>query len=691
MKHGLPPRPQSPRHHLPEPKQQKRPLESGDISHSEKRAKTGHSSESPTISSKSVPRKSGAEPKSSPAKPHTSDHTPSHASESSKKATPSSTRSLITKPHSSKGSTSEAPLHLPPLLSPLPADLEPPPQRSFASLKKSDASKAAQPKTPSQPSKEIASDTIVVRQPHSRRDLGSSPLSTPPKSTPLQPSAPFILPRLLSPDLPDIVEAELHRLQQKSATLNSVEARHEKARLPGAPGVAQKRPKVGHPPKKTHAESSAPAKKHPPATPETKSVMIVKLSYKKKNAKRVQGLLRLPSRVSAEFKARERHANQGPSSSAAQPSKDDSESEDDVPLATNRAIKAPVATTSKKRPAESDRNESAPKRSKATLESINVAKSSTPPASAFKSPALTGPSLVRESGLLATPKKNDTPKRGDAMKSVAMRKVDSSDGHARTPQPTSTSTPVSAEKPRARPEKVLDREQLDRARQQESKFYPLGTTLKRQMQATISKGDATDDEKQIIIMRGIEGLMAYMLAFHYRDQVEILSSRPQSPASWEQFFPIWNFVEQATKPQTELRALLEQLGAVAREQLVRIYMVQHEAPRALDVLLAALKQRDALWGFCKRSEPLLEKLGVKGSLGPASSVAEAVGFAVATLKRYAVAKGLPWDGDVGFSNAPAAQFVRQGTSSSSGASQAEPSFTSTGSTAAEELKILGEL
>lgn len=651
MKHPLPPRPQSPQRNHQEPRSQKRSFESGDASQPEKRSKADHTdSRTPPIPQKASNRKAEAtSTKVSPSKVEKpAQSTPSHAPSQPTKSSTPRTKPVETKGHSSKSSTSEKPLNLPPLLSPLPADLETPPQPNFESLKRSEATR--HPETPSQNSQGSGADTIVVKQPHAKGDLtSSSPLSSAPNDSP-----PFVLPRLLSPDLPDIVEAELLRLQRKAvaSAASSVEARHEKARQPGALGVAQKRPKVGHPPKKSHGESGSAKKTTPARKAPEKTRLIVKMPYKRADAKRIKDLLRLRANPWNEFKRLESKLLGSERAPAVVPSKDDSESEEDIPLTTIRATKTPIPNQGKKRPVDSsDHNGPAPKRSKG-LENIDVGKASTPLAPPFRSPALNG-SGVKDSTLLATPKK------GDAMKSVAMRRVDSADANARTPQPTNT--PVSAEKPRVRLEKAIDQEQLSRARADESKFYPLGTTLKRKAQAIVTKKGVTEDEKKVGVMRGVESLMAYMIAFHSRDKIEIMCSRPLQADSWEQFFSVWSFVETNTKQYPELRTLIDQLGAVSREQLMKVYTNLPEESRKWDSFLACLKHRDSLWTQCKKHHQLLSDLGIEGTLGPWSTVSEAVGFGVATLSCYAVAQKMEWEGDSHFSTAFTKQFMQHRT------------------------------
>ena len=462
------------------------------------------------------------------------------------------------------------------------------------------------------------------------------------------------------------MEAELLRLQQKSATLNTIEARREKARLPDTPGVARKTPKpkgakVGHPPKRDKAESSKTA-----AVPEreVKKSLIVKLSYKKRQAKDIQRILALtqkPRGQMEKLEAGERLARERSISTAPPLNKDDdSDSEEDVPLSTSRATKNPVtaaaATSSKKRPGSStDRNEPAPKRSKLP-ENLDVATASTPVTSAFKSPALSAPASAQKS-LLATPKK------GSAMKSVVMRKVDSNDGLARTPQTTSTSTPASAEKPRTNGTEARPNPEVDKHRANEGKFYPMGTILTRKMDSLVSQKNRDsstpipDSDLKAGSCIGVESLMAYMLSFHSRDRISQLRAGPPDPSTWEGFLKLQAFLYHNTRQFPELHALIEQLGALARDMLNRAYVEQlaqlkdGTAFAKVEKLAREMKensrQRDLAWAGVKRNERVFRGLGVRREgLGPWSSVDEAVALAGETLGVYCAREKLRWSPDV---------------------------------------------
>lgn len=592
-----------------------------------------------------MPRKSEA---SSEQKPSTARKAPA-AAPSRASPPPKKDASADRKPNGSKTSASispEKPLNLPKILSPLPDDLVIPPETGPTGFKMPESEKSTPPKSPSQKSKGVTPNSTTTKPTHPKKvSSTSSPYSTPKLSQDLPP---FVLPKLLSPDLPDIVEAELLRLKEKgSSGLNTVEARHEKVRQPGALGVAQKtqRPKVGHPPKKSHGESSKKV--------EEKEVdsFVVKIRYKKRLAKDIGRILALPSKS---IKKHEAERLRERSASAAPPVKGRSDSEDDTPIAASRSTKAPATSTAKKRPPSdlSSRNEPAPKRAKGA-ENTDVSKASTPTS---RPTAQAGASASKEKGLMATPKK------GDAMKSVAMRRVDSSDGHARTPQGGNSSTPASAEKSRINgltPQVVS--QELTRAAQENDKFFAVGTTLKRKMDAVLKKPDATESERKSGVMSGIEGLLGYMLAFHARDKTSTFRNQAPRQENWEEFFMLWNFIGKKTPKYPELHALLGQLGAVSREQWNKANMEQPKERRDWEKMVNNLRERDKLWAQCKRDERLILDLGVNGTLGPWSSVGEAVGFGIATLTYYAEkqGKGVEWKQDPSFSMGYARKFMSE--------------------------------
>jgi hypothetical protein len=646
--HGLPPRPQSPPRknpnikEQPEVKQQKRPLESGDASQppAEKRTKIEHS-RTPSNHIHPLPRK----PETPTGKLPPNLQKSQQPSPQPKKETPN-------KPNHARKTSSEKPLDLPPLLSPLPADLDNSPgmklQPASGFSKKLESGKNSSQSTPSR--FKVGSDTIVVKKPP---NVESSPLSPPPKS-PLAP-----LPTLLSPNLPQIVEDELVRLQQKSAekaekhaALSTAEARYEKSRQPDTPSVARKTitPKVGHPPKKNQGESSKPK-------PER---LMVRLKYKKRQAGVIEKYLKLrpsPTKAFRELeKERIRSASKAP----------DTEDEDDVPLSkvTSKPTSAPVSKKRSSDSFESRTAEPAPKRVKGP-EPIDVSKSHTkslePP---FKSPALTAPS---QKTLLSTPKK------GDAMKSAhAMRRVDSNDGLSRTPQ-ASTSTPASAEKPRINGERSIPPDPgHERLRADEKRFADGALRLKRKMDDCLkTKGSEkeraaiTHQQRQLGVCYGVESLVTYMNQWSTQEKIR----KNPGGTNWVDGVRLWEFVDGQARAFPVLSALSAQLGALFREEVSRHYVFERLPPIpprkekegekrdrerevgvkevVVEEMVVNERKREMCWGAVSKGRPVLQELGVREVLGPWSSAVEAAGYVGDVLGRWERRERVGWKRDVG--------------------------------------------
>jgi len=590
LRHGLPPRPQSPpRKHVDrkaptsEPRLLKRPLESADLTSSEKRARIEHNrtpSGSQMNSLRKTDNHSEKKPQSSPLKP-----------------SPQPRKTVS----SSKGADNrdppdaERPLRMPPLLSPLPADLDngplPIPKVKISEPGRSSSSNSPKPKTSN---------------------------STPPKSSATN-NSPFVLPRLLSPTLPGIVEEELLRIHKKStaAAQNTVEARHEKARRPDAPGVARKTPKVA---RKTNVEASKPQ-----SVIDHKETLVIKLKYKKRRANDIARILKLESRPTKEFLRLEKDRI------ARTKLKDDSD--DDSPQATiiSRAPNPPPV--SKKRPSdsfESRTSEPAAKRVKIP-DPVEVSKQrpSTVPSGQAKSPI---PSAPSQKSLLATPKK------GDAMKSVIMRKIDSNDGHARTPQATSTSTPASVEKPRHNGDSRASME-TEVLRSNVTNFDAQALKLKRKMDEILqTKQQKTrellDSQKIHGLSVGLECVVMYMQSFAAKEKL----GKHRSTTAWEGGIKLWEFIDSLTKSFPILNALSVQIGAICKEELGRAYieaLKDMRTPEFLQNLATNEMTRDRLWKQAQRMRPALDPLGIKEVTGPWTSVEECMVYTISALEKYA--------------------------------------------------------
>jgi hypothetical protein len=623
--HGLPPRPPSPRKNpdlklLPEHKQQKRPLESGDASQPEKRTKI-EQPRIPSSSLNSLPRK----PETPTGKLGLNLHKPQNHAPQPKKETPN-------KPNPVSKPSPEKPLDLPPLLSPLPADLDSSPsmksQPTSGFSKKLESSKNSSQSTPSK--FKVGPDTIVVKKPSQPE---SSPLSPPPKS-PLAP-----LPALLSPTLPQIIEDELVRLQQKSAekaekhaALSTAEARYEKSRQPDTPGVARKTvtPKVGHPPKKNQGESSK-SKDRPER-------FIVRLKYKRRKGediRRILGLKPRPDRIFLQLeKERLRSTSKAP----------DTEDEDDVPLSKITKPAAAPAVPKKRSNDSLDRRTSEPasKRQNKGPDPIDVSKSHRTLDPPFKSPALTAPS---QKSILSTPKKGETMKPA----SIAMRRVDSNDVLSRTPQ-TSTSTPASAEKLRINGSVPPNPEH-------DPRFAESALKLKRKMDEYLkTKGGnreaITEREKKLGVCAGLECLVTYMNSW------AIARRQGTNDKLWIDGVRLWEFVEREARVYPVLSVLSANIGGLMKEECARIFARMVEERRHSDgdkekdgedaVKGSVINQRgrEKCWSNVGRGRAALQELGVREVLGPWSTAGEALTYVCDVLEKYSRREKMGWKRDL---------------------------------------------
>ena len=386
----------------------------------------------------------------------------------------------------------------------------------------------------------------------------SSPLSTPPKSSPME----FVLPQILSPTLPEEIEQALRRPVAdigKSTPPLTVEGRHEKARQPDTPGVARK-VKVGHPPKRRSDESSSSIRSRDPSRgpTEKQTSLIVKIPIKKKARQDVQRILKLPAKSDRKSQKLEAEklsqasivvAHPKGKKSAALPS----DSEDEALQKTSSA---------KKRPSEGLTSEPAAKRTKIP-KSIDVAKASTP-APAFKSPVTSAPTPQK---LLATPKK------GDAIKEVAMRRLDSAESHdARTPQTTITSTPASAEKPRINGEVHRLNPELDRLTIDFDKYNSLARTLKHARDPIVKDLPSSHPDFMTLRLRaactGIESLLSWMIAFEAQEKINTIKGK-RDTTMWESLIAYLRDVERHTSKDKTLHAVTSNLAALCCEVYVK--------------------------------------------------------------------------------------------------------------------------
>ncbi|KAG4030064.1 hypothetical protein MFRU_013g00880 [Monilinia fructicola] len=654
MKHSLPPRPQSPRRMVPDGRINKRPHESEEPSHAEKRARTDRANSH--LQKIVKPDNISSKAKAPPSNLSKSDD---HASKFSKGTSE-------TKSNRSSGRPIN---NLPPLLSPLPADLTGP--TIFDSPKKPDpkasASNAPPKSKPAVNGKKLPPKELSLQR-------ATSP-TTPPRTASL-----FKLPPLLSPTLPDVIEAALAELkektdkqkesekstsapeprQEKSGSL-TVEERHTQARKPDAPGVARKTvtgAKIGHPPKRSASNTPLQKPREVSKAPATRQSLIVKLPYSKRKSTTIERLVRLSPRPTPEFlrletirkkdgfEAMMAHgsAKKAPAISTNTKVDDsESESEDDIPLSTQAK-----KTVSKKRPSDvlPSNSEPPPKRAKRpdNLEATTARKTVPNP---LKSPMRPGSS---QKGLLATPKKSE------GSKAAPMTRVTSSDGNPQTPQ----SANVTATTPQS-----ISASKSEQIREFARNLKKKGERMTRvdgdqhQLKPVV--------ERTAGVMVVVECLCQYMRYFKglpcSSPKETSYSQKAQNANNWEGLVPMFAWLSGISKDIPVLQELFVHLHAVCLEECTRAIISMRPSPgnteddRAKDHKVWAKQQqydfrRGDAWrhsnavgykllkGFSSKGEPTI--------IGPWTSVDTVTAYCMEVCTAFNKKEKLGWVKEVDF-------------------------------------------
>ncbi len=573
---------------------------------------------------------------------------------------------------------------MPPLLSPLPAVLLSPDHPDLDDDTVSLSPKPNQITPPSSNKSKTADAGPAEKTQHDILSPLESPLEMPPKLSPLPD---WWMEKITI----DSEKLRLHDLETQATTIATLGARRERSRQPDTPGVARKMAK----PNKL---KSSLTKDLDPVEPSSfsstkagestdrphkklgisgadREELIVKLKYGKRNSKTIIRLLQMTSRPLNETKnipasahspagtESRKHARIGddteepsikrnkvgkndpplPISSGIEARKharqfeDTEESSTKRPKAINKESSLPTSSVSaaKKhaRPAD-DIEEPSTKRSKVTG-NVEVQRARTPLTPNAQSP---GPSMAQKT--FSTPKKND------AMKSVAMRRVDSNDGQVLTPHGGSVSTPASTEKPRTSGGEVKFAE-MDALKAAHAKYTTIGTTLKRQADQILKikekdPGPVSDEEKKLGAVIAIESVVAYMFGFDSMDKLRHKERKIGYADPWSQFLPFMVFATERAKGQGELFTLALLLNAVSRECLERIFMERlttepaGTAPGFLKEVAKNSQMRQAAWSAYRdqcRDHPV----------DFATSIEEAKGITVTVLARYCKKMNIAWE------------------------------------------------
>ncbi|ESZ90396.1 hypothetical protein SBOR_9232 [Sclerotinia borealis F-4128] len=653
LKHSLPPRPQSPRRVVADNRNHKRPLEAEEPSHAEKRARTDRANSH--LQKIVKPENISSKAKAPPSNLSKSDD---HASKFSKGTGEIKSNKLTGKPVN----------NLPPLLSPLPADLTTP--TTFDGPKKADQ-KASSSSTPSKFKPSLSGKKLPLKE--SSLPQGLSP-NTPPTSV-----SPFQLPPLLSPTLPDIVEAALAEHKEKSdkqkesdkpisapehrqekSGLLTVEERHTQARKPDAPGVARKTTtgaKIGHPPKRSASSTPLQKDREVSKAPVSSQSLIVKLPYSKKNATTIERLLRLSPRPSPEFlkldAIRKKDGNEvmmalGSSKKvpvvSTKTALNDSglDSEEDIPLSSQSK-----KTVSKKRPSDVLPLKSEPpsKRAKGP-DSLDVTTSRKTVPSPLKTPMRPGTS---QKSLLATPKKSEGSR-------AAMVRVTSSDGNPQTPQganiTATTPQSVSANK------SELIREFARKLKKKGERMTRVGGDQHQLKPVT---------ERSAGVMVVFECICLYMRYFKglpcASPKETSYNQKGMNANNWEGILPMLNWLGGISKDIPVLQALFAHLNAVCQEECTRAFFSMRPSPgnaeddRAKDnrnwsKQQACDSRRHEAWRHSNFvGYKLLRNFSLKGEptvVGPWTSVGSITTYCMEVCTAFNKKEKLGWEKDVDF-------------------------------------------
>ncbi|KAI9840501.1 MAG: hypothetical protein M1837_001561 [Sclerophora amabilis] len=195
------------------------------------------------------------------------------------------------------------------------------------------------------------------------------------------------------------------------------------------------------------------------------------------------------------------------------------------------------------------------KRQKAPEKSDVYKNPRTPVPAAIKSPVVSHQSSAEKSQI-PTPSKD--------IKAKAMRRVESSDVRATTPQGVGDSVGQNNRSTsEARQNEMRDWRTENREKRE------LGRAIKLQAEKLLrcqTEGNPLEDKA---FKRGaalaVESILCYILAFMADDNSRRLMSQPGTVENWRSLIPLWNYVERKCQPIPHLHGLCLQLGAVVRE------------------------------------------------------------------------------------------------------------------------------
>lgn len=490
---------------------------------------------------------------------------------------------------------------------------------------------------------------------HTDKPPGSKGL--PPLLSPtLPPEVKPRLPRLLSPTLPPEVVAALPEYYSRKAaakeakeakdpptngekqkkTIDTVADRHEKSRQPNAPGIARKVVKNSKQRQENEvAESSSTAQKEQPS-------LTIKLRYKRKQRKDIERILRLrpdPDRTTVVEPADTGSTRSKPVVEDSQHRDARRSSEEKVrPSERNGASKRPPpsssSTAAQKRPRQAEPQQANNKRLKPS-DHVAPAKPSTPQTPAFNPPAISAASSSQK-GV------SDTPRKNDSMRGVALARVNSTSGIARTPQVIAGSSERSTNAPR-----------INSFLEYREKPHTISVSLKREMDRLHKikeggLGHVSPNERKLGIVVGLECSLTYMAQF------ETAREARSAAQDWLDLLRLHQYIEHQVRDIPMLDIVSVQIKLVARHRYNSALASVGFKGVDLAVVAENITCQDQLWKeldqkMSNERVQAVEESFTKGrGFNPNGNFKQFIALSLAKLRRYAEREGIQWDQKLAF-------------------------------------------
>lgn len=235
-----------------------------------------------------------------------------------------------------------------------------------------------------------------------------------------------------------------------------------------------------------------------------------------------------------------------------------------------------------------------------------------------------------------------------------MIRVLSNTSQANTPGESTHLTPSTAERPPTSSENldpaILARSAAQRDRY--AKHNKLGSTLKHKKDALVGKNRASntisDAENKRAAALHFEMVLSYMIAFKALNQARQLERKPPNMDMWESLLPHFQELRMRTHRSRALQALAAQIHALCLEEYCHAFTWLDEklAGAVFHRWVRHAKKRREVW---EEGRALVEKVDegkMRVSLGPWTSVDDAVGAALLVIRRWAGAEGVDWKAEL---------------------------------------------